>query len=186
MHYGDWEIEVVPLTSFFGDRTARIQQKTTQQQWQIVWSEDNPADLLTRSLNLIELEECAIWWNGAKFLHSTQDTLEKTGIVCTTTVRKELCKKTVRKARSDIKSWFTCLTQLRKIGGWHLKDFHHGNTFRKYLLGGTISIRITAKRKTSHLVSYQWDTCCWESNHWFNATTIFVEGSEAFQSQKPI
>lgn len=50
-------------------------------------------------MTVIELEESAMWWNGAKFLHSSEHTFEKADIISTVTASKELCERTVKKSR---------------------------------------------------------------------------------------
>ena len=50
-------------------------------------------------MTVIELEESAIWWNGAKFLHSSEHAFEKADIISTVTASKELCERTVKKSR---------------------------------------------------------------------------------------
>lgn len=50
-------------------------------------------------MTVIELEESAMWWNGAKFLRSSEHTFEKADIISTVTASKELCERTVKKSR---------------------------------------------------------------------------------------
>ena len=56
------------LKIFVRNRVARIQHKTSPEQWKYVQSKENPADLLTRGLTTADLELSEPWWNGPAFL----------------------------------------------------------------------------------------------------------------------
>ena len=47
---------------------GEIQCLTDPQQWRLVPTKENPADLVTRGLKVSELANCEKWWNGPEFL----------------------------------------------------------------------------------------------------------------------
>lgn len=65
------------LKAFVGNRVARIQQKTSPEQWKYVQSKENPADLPTRGLTAADLELSEFWCNGPAFLYEEKDEWKK-------------------------------------------------------------------------------------------------------------
>ncbi|KAL0803353.1 hypothetical protein ABMA28_017416 [Loxostege sticticalis] len=60
-----WEIETIP-------KTSRV---LTEDEWLHVNGQENPADLVSRGLNLNLLKDLKLWWNGPEFL-SNQDYMD--------------------------------------------------------------------------------------------------------------
>lgn len=56
------------LKTFVGNRVSQIQQLTEHFQWQHVPSQYNPADLVSRGLDVKTLTASELWWNGPNFL----------------------------------------------------------------------------------------------------------------------
>ena len=56
------------LKAFVGNRVAEIQQHSDPMNWYYVPSKMNPADLVTHGLNLKQLIENNLWWNGPEFI----------------------------------------------------------------------------------------------------------------------
>ena len=50
--------------AFVANRVGEIQMFSDPQQWQHVATEQNPADLVSRGVNVEDLKENALWWNG--------------------------------------------------------------------------------------------------------------------------
>ncbi|XP_030763137.1 uncharacterized protein LOC115887781 [Sitophilus oryzae] len=56
------------LNTFVANRISEIQTLTEVNQWSHVPSADNPADIISRGLEPIKLENCQLWWSGPFFL----------------------------------------------------------------------------------------------------------------------
>lgn len=56
------------LKTFVGNRINRIRELTAPEQWRHVRSADNPADLVSRGLNAIQLRSSELWWQGPTWL----------------------------------------------------------------------------------------------------------------------
>lgn len=56
------------LKVFVANRIAKIQRRTTIQQWNHVKSAENPADLLTRGISVSEMLASKLWWHGPDFI----------------------------------------------------------------------------------------------------------------------
>ncbi|XP_038107029.1 uncharacterized protein LOC119766512 [Culex quinquefasciatus] len=54
--------------TFVANRVAEIQERTALATWNHVPSGDNPADLVSRGMDLDELMESALWWHGPQWL----------------------------------------------------------------------------------------------------------------------
>lgn len=50
------------------NRITEIQKLTNQIEWHHVDSKGNPADIISRGMNLEQLNSCLLWWNGPKWL----------------------------------------------------------------------------------------------------------------------
>ncbi|CAH2109138.1 unnamed protein product [Euphydryas editha] len=55
-------------STFVANRTAEILTCTNSSQWHHIFSICNPADIASRGINPIELQQSELWWNGPKFL----------------------------------------------------------------------------------------------------------------------
>lgn len=58
------------LKTFVQTRVTKINELTGEAAWLHVASKDNPADLLSRGLNLDLLINCTLWWNGPSYLQT--------------------------------------------------------------------------------------------------------------------
>ena len=58
---------------FVSNRIQQIRQATLPIQWRHVASEDNPADIASRGVNIEELKDNSSWWNGPAFLLKSGD-----------------------------------------------------------------------------------------------------------------
>ncbi|XP_062557813.1 uncharacterized protein LOC134222669 [Armigeres subalbatus] len=63
-------ISGIPQTwaPFVANRVAEIQELTVKATWNHVPSQDNPADFISRGMDLDELVACALWWHGPHWL----------------------------------------------------------------------------------------------------------------------
>lgn len=55
-------------TSLWSNRVARIQKLSKDRVWCHVTTDQNPADLLSREIQLQELSSSILWWHGPAFL----------------------------------------------------------------------------------------------------------------------
>ncbi|XP_047538693.1 uncharacterized protein LOC125072211 [Vanessa atalanta] len=60
------------LKLFVKNRVAEIQELTYTFEWRYVPTYDNPADLLTRGINLASINTLDLWWSGPTFLHELE------------------------------------------------------------------------------------------------------------------
>lgn len=60
------------LKTFVQNRVAEIHELTSGLPWRHVSGKENPADLVSRSLNLEDLASSSLWWNGPSFLQDAQ------------------------------------------------------------------------------------------------------------------
>ncbi|XP_045450124.1 uncharacterized protein LOC123658876 [Melitaea cinxia] len=58
-------------STFVANRTAEILTCTNSSQWHHIPSICNPADVASRGINPIELQQSELWWNGPTFLKTT-------------------------------------------------------------------------------------------------------------------
>lgn len=63
------------LKTFVQNRVTEINELTGSTQWLHVNGQENPADLVSRGLNLNLLKDLKLWWNGPEFL-SNQDYMD--------------------------------------------------------------------------------------------------------------
>lgn len=56
------------LKTFVANRIAKIQSLTKIEQWHYIASDDNPADLVSRSMTAKTLQLTELWWRGPNFL----------------------------------------------------------------------------------------------------------------------
>ena len=59
--------------AFVANRVGEIQMFSDPQQWQHVSTEQNLADLVSRGVNVEDLKENALWWNGPDWLLKDED-----------------------------------------------------------------------------------------------------------------
>ncbi|KAI8440876.1 hypothetical protein MSG28_009178 [Choristoneura fumiferana] len=60
------------LKQFVKNRVAEIQELTTNHEWRHVPTALNPADMLSRGVNVSELHELSRWWTGPDFLKNNE------------------------------------------------------------------------------------------------------------------
>jgi hypothetical protein len=58
--------------TFIGNRVAFIQEETASATWKHVPTDSNPADLISRGLELATLATCNLWWKGPHWLTQNQ------------------------------------------------------------------------------------------------------------------
>lgn len=58
---------------FVANRVGEVQRLTDIKDWRHVSSSNNPADILSRGLNPIELASSSLWWHGPDFLQSNSE-----------------------------------------------------------------------------------------------------------------
>ncbi|XP_015377915.1 PREDICTED: uncharacterized protein LOC107172149 [Diuraphis noxia] len=63
-----WISTLVPLQVFVSNRVARINELTAHVQWHHTPTADNPADLVSRGIDVCALPSCKLWWNGPEWL----------------------------------------------------------------------------------------------------------------------
>lgn len=64
--------EVNKLAPFVGARISRILETSCPESWHYVNTNDNPADVLSRSIPATELAACGLWWSGPHWLSQLQ------------------------------------------------------------------------------------------------------------------
>lgn len=60
------------LKTYVANRVSQILDLTYVSQWNHVWTEDNPADLVSRELHPCKLKNSIIQWNGPQWLEKKQ------------------------------------------------------------------------------------------------------------------
>jgi len=68
-----WLRSCKPLTIFVATRVCRILDQSHVNQWSHIRTHLNPADLPTRLLDVAELRESTLWWEGAPFFQLPED-----------------------------------------------------------------------------------------------------------------
>ena len=63
-----WLRTTRPMTVYVANRVCQILDWTRLTQWQHVSTEENPADIPTRSATPLMLKKSELWWEGPKFL----------------------------------------------------------------------------------------------------------------------
>ncbi|XP_018400802.1 PREDICTED: uncharacterized protein LOC108778188 [Cyphomyrmex costatus] len=59
--------------TFVANRTAEIQELSTNAKWHHIRSELNPADFISRGMNPDEIQNCNLWWKGPSILYDNYD-----------------------------------------------------------------------------------------------------------------
>ena len=59
--------------AFVANRVGEIQMYSDPQQWQHVSTEQNPADLVSRGINVEDIIDNSLWWNGPDWLLWDED-----------------------------------------------------------------------------------------------------------------
>ncbi|XP_058827074.1 uncharacterized protein LOC131687050 [Topomyia yanbarensis] len=116
-------ISATPSTwkTFVANRVAEIQELTSHAVWNHVPSEDNPADLVSRGMDLDELLASALWWNGPQWLKLIFAPWPAKYVVATSNsdqpeVRQTIALPIVSVEPSDIVDRYSSLRQLLRIG----------------------------------------------------------------------
>ena len=86
--------------AFVANRVGEIQMFSDPQQWQHVSTEQNPADLVSRGVNVKDLKENALWWNSPDWLLKDKDNWPRVSGDSPPTEMKESRKPTVLASRS--------------------------------------------------------------------------------------
>jgi len=77
---------------FVAHRVGEIQSHPTPEQWRYISSKDNPADLLSRGIEVAALANNSLWWNGPPFLEEDKSDWPKTLIPLPAQNSSETCK----------------------------------------------------------------------------------------------
>lgn len=67
---------------------------TSIEQWHYVPSKKNPADLISRGIDPIEIQQCEFWWSGPPFLQQPE------GIKCHDNITPETNESFLRELKS--------------------------------------------------------------------------------------
>ncbi|KAL0881929.1 hypothetical protein ABMA27_001688 [Loxostege sticticalis] len=60
------------LKTFVQNRTTEIHELTKELPWRHVSGKDNPADLVSRGISLVDLSKSSLWWDGPSFLRDPE------------------------------------------------------------------------------------------------------------------
>ncbi|KAL0841423.1 hypothetical protein ABMA28_015107 [Loxostege sticticalis] len=60
------------LKTFVQNRTTEIHELTKELPWRHVSGKDNPADLVSRGISLVDLSKSSLWWDGPLFLRDPE------------------------------------------------------------------------------------------------------------------
>ncbi|XP_055589512.1 uncharacterized protein LOC129741755 [Uranotaenia lowii] len=120
--------------AFVANRVAEIQELTPHATWNHVPSEDNPADLLSRGLDLVDLSNSSLWWNGPKWL-ATQSEPWPTKFKVKENAHQSAPEYNPRKAvalaatispeEEEFTAQFSSLNQLIYVAAWGLRFAHN-------------------------------------------------------------
>lgn len=61
------------LKVYVANRVSQILENTNASQWSYVYTADNPADIISRGINIKEIVQAELWWKGPTWL-STEET----------------------------------------------------------------------------------------------------------------
>ena len=67
--------------AYVAHRVGEIHTHTEQRQWLHVPTDENPADVGTRTISAEDLKECELWWKGPAFLKKPIAQWPKTNVV---------------------------------------------------------------------------------------------------------
>ncbi|XP_060800865.1 uncharacterized protein LOC132901873 [Amyelois transitella] len=68
---------------FVANRVVEILDNLNNEHWNHVQSHENPADLVSRGVLLLELKDCELWWSGPKWLSETEINIREKNIITT-------------------------------------------------------------------------------------------------------
>ena len=85
---------------FVANRIGEIQSATKPKQWRHVPTKENPADYVTRGLNITEMANCQHWWKGPTFLTQSEFAWPKTKVDMESNVPELRQKKASKKSYS--------------------------------------------------------------------------------------
>ena len=62
---------------YVANRVQQVRGHTSADQWRYVKSQENPADLASRGLSVMELKDSRLWWSGPSFLTESAELLDE-------------------------------------------------------------------------------------------------------------
>ncbi|XP_045474900.1 uncharacterized protein LOC123680828 [Harmonia axyridis] len=104
--------------TFISNRVAEIQQLTRLNQWRHVASKENPADIISRGLEPVELANCELWWNASPWISMDEQFWPKHDVKFPDEMpqQKTNCISLVSATqRFDLFTRYTSLTKLQRV-----------------------------------------------------------------------
>ncbi|XP_045462033.1 uncharacterized protein LOC123672092 [Harmonia axyridis] len=130
--------------TFVANRVSKIQSSTEIQDWHYIKSKDNPADLISRGVNINQLIDSRFWWNGPPYLSEDSD-LPTTGI----SMRNEMIPEqrilvnmatTSRQPTFEIFDRFSTFSKLKRVVAYCLRFFHNSKLTAEKRVVGVLTI----------------------------------------------
>lgn len=114
--------------SYVANRIARIRDVSSQNQWKHVSSIDNPADLISRGVNSVDISTSTLWWEGPPWLIAVKNNWPsyETTVDELPEVRKvKLVLTSISDVINPILEKFSHWMPLIRITGWLLRFIHN-------------------------------------------------------------
>lgn len=95
------------LKTYVANRVANIQtiSEESDMKWNWIKGEDNPADLISRGLTMMELSESSKWWNGPKWLNQPEkEWPSQSDRIETTTVEQSTADEVLKETKPVVRS----------------------------------------------------------------------------------
>ncbi|XP_025832766.1 uncharacterized protein LOC112905148 [Agrilus planipennis] len=113
-------INAIPTkwTTFVSNRVSKIQTLTRIENWKHVRTHDNPADLVSRGIDLKSLINCTLWWQGPEWLKGEQANWPISPIQLGTVnveQRKVVAVMTQNPSHFELFSRFSSLIKLQRV-----------------------------------------------------------------------
>lgn len=121
------------LKTFVQNRTAEIHELTKDLPWHHVSGKDNPADLVSRGVNLADLSNSSLWWKGPAFLHELNFTPNSISGSC----QQEIAMEELPEVKASAVHSFVVEQQINKS----VFSFHRFSQYNRMIRAAAYALR---------------------------------------------
>lgn len=115
-------------TTFVANRVAEVQEITAKYHWRHIKSADNPADLISRGMTPLEINNSTLWWHGPRFLQNYNLDLNDVDLkskVQNIPEQRKITLSNIINENDNIFSKFSCYTRLHRTLAYCLRFLHN-------------------------------------------------------------
>ncbi len=139
------------LKTFVANRVAQIHRESFLKNWRHVPSALNAADPISRGLNIDQLNNNTMWWQGPAFLKENEDLWPQSFAVPTSEAAREFRQEQAPFAELDIPTYCVGAVSTTPWNGMDLLKPTTIGTWRKLVRVTAYVLRVLSKEKPSSL-----------------------------------